>query len=250
MKPYYERDGITIYHGDALSVIPELPEFDAIITDPPYSSGGLHRSDRMTSTISKYVNSGTVAVRHEFSGDNRDQRSYMAWVSLWMTAALKRAKSGAVACLFTDWRQLPTTTDAFQSGGWVWRGIAVWDKTLKARPAAGQFTSQSEFIVWGTAGQTERRELGYQIPGVFSIAAPDTALRDHITQKPIELMRWTMQVIAPGGLVVDPFMGSGTTLRAALDTGRRAIGIELDERSCEVAAKRLQQAVLPMEGVA
>lgn len=246
MQPYYERDGITIYHGEALDIIPHLPPFDAIVTDPPYSSGGLHRSDRMSSTVSKYVSSGTAATRHEFSGDNRDQRGYLAWVSLWMSAALMRAKPGAVAALFTDWRQLPTTTDAFQAGGWVWRGVAVWDKTLKARPAAGQFTAQSEFIVWGTAGPTERRELGYQIPGVFSIAAPDTSMRDHITQKPIELMRWALQVVAPAGLVVDPFMGSGTTLRAARDTGRRAIGIELDERSCEVAANRLAQSVMAL----
>ena len=247
MTPYYDQDGITIYHGDALSVIPHLPAFDALVTDPPYSSGGLHRSDRMNSTVSKYVSSGTLAVRHEFSGDNRDQRGYLAWVSLWMTAALMRANAGAIACLFTDWRQLPTTSDAIQAGGWVWRGIAVWDKTLKARPAAGVFTAQSEFIVWGTAGMREPRQLGYQIPGVFAIAAPDNSTREHITQKPVELMRWIMAVVPEGGLVVDPFMGSGTTLRAARDCGRRAIGIEIEERYCEIAAKRLQQAVLPLE---
>ena len=247
MKPYFERDGVTIYHGDALSVLPEVAEFDALITDPPYSSGGMHRGDRMGSTVAKYVSTDTAAVRHEFSGDNRDQRGYMAWVSLWMTAALKRAKAGAVAGLFTDWRQLPTTTDAFQAGGWVWRGVAVWDKTLKARPAAGVFTAQSEFIVWGSSGPREHRQLGFQIPGVFSMAAPDNSTRDHITQKPIEVMRWVMSVVPSGGLVVDPFMGSGTTLRAALDTGRRAIGIEIEERYCEIAARRLDQLTLGLE---
>ena len=247
MRPYYEKDGITIYHGDALSVIPDLPPFDAILTDPPYSSGGMHRSDRMQSTVTKYVLSGTAAPRHEFSGDNRDQRGYMAWVSLWMTAALKRANPGCVAGIFTDWRQLPTTTDAFQAGGWVWRGVAVWDKTLKARPSAGVFTSQAEYIVWGTAGAREPRRLGFQIPGVFAAPAPNNSTRDHITQKPIEVMRWAMTVAPSDGLVIDPFMGSGTTMRAALETGRRAIGIEIEERYCEIAARRLEQMVLPLE---
>lgn len=246
VKPYYEASGVTIFHGEALEVIPTLPQFDAIVTDPPYSSGGTHRSDRITSVVAKYVQSGTLAPRHEFSGDNRDQRSYLAWVSLWMAAALQRAKPGAVACLFSDWRQLPTTTDAFQAGGWVWRGLAVWDKTLKARPMAGAFTAQSEFIVWGTAGMREARQLGYQIPGVFALPAPDNAEREHITQKPLDLLRWVLKVVDAGGLVVDPFCGSGTTLVAAKDTGRRAIGIEIDERSCEVAARRLSQEVLPL----
>jgi site-specific DNA-methyltransferase (adenine-specific) len=221
--------------------------FDAIVTDPPYSSGGLHRSDRMNSTVAKYVQSGTVAVRQEFSGDNRDQRSYLAWVSLWMSAALQRAQPGAMACLFTDWRQLPTTTDALQAGGWVWRGLAVWDKTLKARPAAGLFTSQAEYVVWGTAGVREARQLGYQIPGVYRAPSPDNADRDHITEKPLEVMRWVMEPITPGGLVLDPFMGSGTTLVAAKESGRRAIGIEIEERYCEIAATRCSQEVLGLE---
>src|SRR5690606_31540465 len=84
VKPYYEGDGVTIYHGDALAVIPELPEFDAVITDPPYSSGGAFRSDRMQSTVAKYVNSDTAVSRPEFSGDNRDQRSFLAWSTLWL----------------------------------------------------------------------------------------------------------------------------------------------------------------------
>ena len=248
--PYYADEYVTLYHGEALDIIPTVPPFDGLITDPPYSSGGAHRSDRMTSTVAKYVSSTTLAVRHEFSGDNRDQRGYLAWVSLWMAASIQRAKPGAVACLFTDWRQLPVTTDAFQAGGWVWRGIAVWDKTLKARPTAGAFTSQSEYIIWGTAGQRDARHLGYQIPGVFAIAAPDNSEREHITQKPLDVMQWALEPVVAGGLVIDPFAGSGTTLVAAKNTGRRAIGVEIDERHCETAARRLSQNVLDLGGAA
>lgn len=242
--PYYQDDAVTIYHGEALALLPSVEPFDALVTDPPYSSGGMHRSDRMASTVTKYVNSSTMSVRHEFAGDNRDQRSYLAWVSLWMSAALQRAKPGALACLFTDWRQLPVTTDALQAGGWVWRGTAVWDKTLKARPAPGTFTSQAEYVVWGTCGQFVPRPLGRQIPGVYAAAAPPNSERDHITQKPDEVMRWVLDATATGGIVVDPFCGSGSTLLAAKQTGRRAVGFEIEERYCEVAAARCSQDLL------
>jgi site-specific DNA-methyltransferase (adenine-specific) len=245
MTPYYEHGGITIYHGDAREVLPLCPAFDMLVADPPYSSGGMFRSDRTNAgPVSKYVSSGTEAPRFEFSGDNRDQRGYLAWCSLWLGAALRVGGAGAMACVFTDWRQLPTTTDALQAGGWVWRGLAVWDKTLKARPAAGVYTAQSEFVVWGTKGKREARALGYQIPGVCSTGSPDLKRRQHITEKPVPVMEW---LLAPAnGLVVDPFMGSGTTLVAAARLGRRAIGIEIEERYCEIAAKRLRQDTLPL----
>lgn len=245
MKPYYEDGAVTIYHGEALQLLPAISGWDLLLTDPPYSSGGLFRSDRTNaSTITKYVNSGTDAPRFEFSGDNRDQRGYLAWVTLWLSAALRVAGSGAMACLFTDWRQMPTTTDALQAGGWVWRGVAVWDKTLKARPAAGLYTAQAEFVVWGTAGLRPSQQLGYQIPGVYSHPAPDLKNRDHVTEKPEAVMRW---LLAPArGTVLDPFMGSGSTLIAAKATGRKAIGIEIEERYCEIAARRCSQEVMEM----
>jgi site-specific DNA-methyltransferase (adenine-specific) len=249
--PYYhdEAAGITIYHGDAFEVLPTLPPFDSLVSDPPYSSGGAMRSDRMSSTVTKYVQGGTRAFRPEFSGDNRDQRAYLVWCTLWLSVALRVARPGAMLCLFTDWRQLPTTTDAIQCGGWVWRGIAVWDKTLKARPAQGTFTSQAEYVPWGTSGAFLPRPQGRQIPGVFPKPAPNNSERQHIAQKPTDVMRWVLSATATGGLVVDPFIGSGTTLVAAKETGRTAIGIESDEASCEIAAERLSQTVLPLGGV-
>ena len=69
---------------------------------------------------------------------------------------------------------------------------------------------------------------------------------EHPSPKPYEAMRWLVSRL-PGDVILDPFMGSGTTLRAAKDLGRKAIGIEIEERYCEIAVKRLQQAVLPME---
>lgn len=246
MTPYYQDDAVTIYHGDCFDILHELDGIGAVVTDPPYSSGGAFRGDRAQQTSVKYVSSTTQAYRPEFAGDNRDQRSFAAWCTLWMNAARNAAVPGAVLASFIDWRQLPTISDALQAAGWTWRGVAVWDKTLKARPSAGQFTNQAEYVAWGTNGPAVRREIGFQIPGVFPFPAPDNADREHIAQKPAEVMRWILQTVAPDAVVLDPFMGSGTTLRAAKDCGHRAIGIEVDERYCEIAARRMAQEVLPL----
>ena len=247
MTPYYDEDGITIYHGDSLWVLPALSiDVDALVTDPPYSSGGSFRGDRMGSTVSKYVQTSTIMYRPEFSGDNRDQRSYLAWVSLWMAAVGAMATPGATAAVFTDWRQLPTTTDAFQAGGWVWRGIGVWDKTEAARPNLGGMSAQAECIAWGTWGPQTPQANPVCLPGVLRAPAPRGEAKWHIAEKSIDVMRWLCSLCRPAGLILDPFMGSGTTLRAAKDMGRRAVGIEIDEANCEIAAKRLGQGVLAL----
>lgn len=247
MSPYYEQSGITIYHGEALSILAALPDesIDALVTDPPYSSGGQFRGDRMSSTTSKYVQTGTATVRPDFAGDNRDQRSFGYWCSLWLSSCLQLAKPGAPACLFTDWRQLPTTTDVLQAGGWVWRGIVGWDKTEAVRPSLGRFASQMEFVVWGSAGPMPvERGVGC-LPGVFryNILQAD---KHHVTGKPTKLMTDLLKIVPDGGTVLDPFMGSGTTLVAAKNLGRRAIGVEIEERYCEIAARRLDQGVLDL----
>lgn len=239
--PYYADDHVTIYHGDCFDILHDLDGIGAVITDPPYSSGGAFRADRTMRTTAKYVNSDTAAYRPEFAGDNRDQRSFFAWTSLWLNAARNASTPGAVLASFIDWRQLPTLTDAVQAGGWTWRGVAVWSKGF-GRPTPGRFSNAAEYVVWGSNGPMAEREA--YPPGVFQ--HPTTQDRDHIAQKPDDVMRWVLQVVAPGSVVLDPFMGSGTTLRAAKDCGLKAIGIEVDERYCEVAAKRMAQEVLAL----
>lgn len=248
LQPYYADDRCTIYLGDTLHVLADLDlpaghGVDVLATDPPYSSGGQFRGDRTASTVSKYVNSETLAYRPEFSGDNRDSRSYLAWVSLWASAALRIANPGAVAALFTDWRQLPTTTDALQAGGWVWRGIAPWDKGT-SRPLLGGFRNQCEFVVWGTNGPRDPGDDPRCHAGLFR--QPIVRDRAHIAQKPVETMRWLLGTCPPGGLVLDPFIGSGTTLRAAADLGLRSLGIETKEEYCEIAAQRMQALSLDL----
>lgn len=246
MKPYYEQDGVSIFCGDCFDVLPELSDVGAIITDPPYSSGGAFRGDRMVQTSAKYVQSGTAAYRPEFAGDNRDQRSFLAWCSLWMTAARHAAVDGAVLCSFTDWRQLPTITDAIQCGGWTWRNVATWWKP-GIRMQRGSFSLSAEYIAYATNGP-QSSDFDGAVQNVFKCAPADDKV--HIAEKPVDVMRWILRVVAPRSLVLDPFMGSGTTLRAAKDLGHRAIGIDSDERYCEIAAQRLSQGVLNLGGVA
>jgi site-specific DNA-methyltransferase (adenine-specific) len=146
MKPYYADDAVTIYHGEALEVLPSLDNIGAVVTDPPYSSGGQFRGDRMAQTLAKYVSNDSLnrVELTDFGGDNRDQRGFMAWATLWMTAARLRALPGAVFVSFIDWRQLPTLTDAVQAGGWVWRGIATWHKP-GIRMQRGMFSGSAEY---------------------------------------------------------------------------------------------------------
>jgi site-specific DNA-methyltransferase (adenine-specific) len=243
VTPYYDEDGITIYNGDCFDILHDLSGIGAVITDPPYSSGGAFRGDRAQLTSSKYVQTQTAAYRPEFAGDSRDQRSFLAWSSLWLNAARNASVPGAVLCSFIDWRQLPVLSDAVQAGGWSWRGVAVWSKKY-GRPTHGRFSNACEYVMWGSNGPMA--EWKSYPPGIFEASPPSGDAKEHIAQKPLEVMRWLMGVVPPGSVVLDPFMGSGTTLRAAKDAGFDCIGIEVDERYCEMAAQRLSQGVLPL----
>jgi site-specific DNA-methyltransferase (adenine-specific) len=165
-------------------------------------------------------------------------------MALWLGQAMDVLKGGGMACLFSDWRQLPACTDALQIAGLVWRGIAVWDK-INARPMPDRFRAQAEYIVWATNGprdfDTASGEAGYH-DGVFSIQAPPTSEREHSTQKPVELMERLVAIAHPGETVLDPFMGSGTTGCACARTGRRFIGMELTEHYFDIACKRISDA--------
>lgn len=242
MKPYYEDDAVTLWHGDALAVLRELPDasVDAVVTDPPYSSGGMTARERTRSPVAKYVqtDSGNRALG-DFAGDNRDQRSYAYWCALWLGECLRIVRPEGVALLFTDWRQLPATTDAIQAGGWVWRGVVPWSKPT-ARPQAGRFAASCEYVVWGSRGGMTSDLSAPCLPGFFQASSPRE--REHITQKPVTVMRELVRIVPPEGTVLDPFMGSGTTGVAAVLEGRRFVGVEMTENYAAVAERRIREA--------
>jgi hypothetical protein len=223
VQPYYEQDGITIYHGDCRDILPSLPPVDLVLTDPPYgiahatnfSVGGMGGASWIGTEI---ANDADTSVRD----------------------AVLDAISGTPAIVFGTWkRPRPENT----------RAVLVWDKG----PASGMGDlsfpwkgSWEELYVIGD-GFTGARDEGV-IKG-FTEITWESAGRAHPNQKPVKLLRYLLSK-HPGQSILDPFMGSGTTLRAAKDLGRRAIGIEIEERYCEIAAKRLMQAVLPLGDVA
>jgi site-specific DNA-methyltransferase (adenine-specific) len=239
-----ERIGnATLYMGDSLEMLQLLAaaSVDAVVTDPPYSSGGAFRGDRAAGTGSKYLQSGSgnVQLLQDFGGDARDQRGFHFWSALWAGAALRVAKPGAPGLFFTDWRQLPISTDYLQAGGWVWRGLVPWAKK-SARPQLGRFSAQCEYVVWGSAGPMPvSRGVGC-LPGFYEFQSPTD--REHITQKPVELMLAMVQICEPGGLVLDPFMGSGTTGVAAVQSGRQFIGCEQHPGYFDIACRRVEEA--------
>jgi len=233
----------TLHHGEALAVLRDLPSasVDAVITDPPYSSGGAFRGDRTGDPTTKYVPTKEVVNFHPtFSGDNRDQRAYGYWCALWMSECLRVTKLGGVFAVFTDWRQLPITSDTMQAGGWVTRGIVVWDKTQGIRPTSGRYRQQAEFVVWGSSGPMPVDYKAPALPGVFT--HPPFRGKQHIAGKPEGLMRDLVRIVPKGGTVLDPFMGSGTTGVAALAEGRKFVGVEMTGHYHQVAADRLAAA--------
>lgn len=280
LEPAYELgDGwrkLTLYTGDVLDVLRQLPSdsIDMVLTDPPYSSGGRTAQERTeTTTTAKYVQSGSTADTPDFQGDNKDQRSYGYWSALWLGQCYRIAREGSVACVFTDWRQLPITTDAFQAAGWVWRGIVVWDKGEGVRPQPGRFSNQCEYVVWGSKGKMpmDRKSFTNHVgwtytgsqPGVIEYPEPEVEGEDwdgewiegvlkhppvrsdrddkvHIAQKPLSVIVRLMQTSIGGTTVLDPFAGSGTTLVAARRLQRGAIGIEVDPALVPVIRKRIR----------
>jgi site-specific DNA-methyltransferase (adenine-specific) len=230
----------TLYCGDCLEILPTLQKIDALITDPPYSSGGQFRGDRNQRTSAKYVNTDSVwTMRDEFAGDTRDQRAFLEWATMWFSRALRIANDGAIACVFTDWRQLPVMTDAVQCGGWVWRNIATWWKP-GIRMQRGRFSSSAEYIVYASHGVPVSGERSPQ--NVLQFQPVGGEKKDHIAEKPIGLMECLVGLTANGATIVDPFMGSGTTGVACMNLGRKFIGIEIERKYFDIACERIENA--------
>lgn len=212
MTPYYEHGGITIYHGDCLEVLPYLVA-DALILDPPY--GISYRGGGGGSTIHTKSHRRQERVR----GDDKpfDPKPFLMFKHVALFGAQHYY-------------------DKLPSGG----TLHVWDKRGDYKPV---HTADFD-TVW-----INRKEAGRIHRCVWRGICREVEYHDridHPTQKPVSVMEWVIGMF-PVSRICDPFMGSGTTLVAAKRIGSRAIGIEIEERYCEIAAKRLAQEVLPLE---
>jgi site-specific DNA-methyltransferase (adenine-specific) len=244
VKPYYEVDGITIYHGDCREILPGHFWTDVVVTDPPYGDTSL-----------------------DWDVPVRGWTDKLDPPQLWCFGSMRLfMQHGA----------------EFDSGGWRYAQEIVWEKHNGSSFHADRFKRVHEFAVhfyrgeWGalyrhvpttpdaTARQVIRRRrpphMGHIEASAYESETGGPRLMrsvlqarschgyaDHPTQKPVEILRPLIQFSCPPrGTVMDPFMGSGSTLLAARSLGRRAIGIEIEERYCEIAAKRLAQGVLAL----
>lgn len=229
---------IEIYKGNALDVLRgDVGLFDAVITDPPYASGNT-LAGKQISTGAKYTNAKKKCPFPDFYGDAMDTRAWSHMMRELLEAAREKSTPGAALAVFIDWRNLPTLTDAIQWAGWSLRGVAVWDK-MTCRPQKGRFKQQTEFLVWGSNGHMPADRGVPCLPGVFRATNVNGAERIHQTQKPLEIMREIVKITAPGGRILDPFAGSGSTLAAARAEGYDAAGIEVHREIAAAAAERL-----------
>ena len=216
MKPYYEHKGIVIYHGDCREVLPQL-SVDGIISDPPYGiSLDNHAAGRERRTGS-----------YSIYGDDSDIIG--AWITDWA-----HVNSLPLTLFASPWKPWPGS----------WRNLLVWDKG----PAVGGggdvdkcFKRTWELIQIARNGKlhTSRGESVLR----FWITPQESDM--HVARKPEALMRYLINTLhTVQDTICDPCCGSGATLEAAKNLGRRAIGIEIEEKYCEIAAKRLSQEVL------
>ena len=243
MGPYYQDDLVTLYHGDCLDVLAELTgPFDAVVTDPPYASGS--RTEASKSSSGAMLRAGRF---HDRPLD-LDQMTTTGFV--WLLRAVgqwARAElvDGGSFLSFIDWRQWPNLVGALETSNLRVQGMVVWDKGHFGM--GNGFRSQHELVCHASKG----------VPTVYNkgtgnvLRAPRQEPVDHPSPKPVGVMERLIAVVAPeGGIVVDPFAGSGTTLVAAKTLGRRAIGVESDPRYVEVAARRLAQDAFDFGGAA
>lgn len=207
MKTYYEHAGITIYHGDCREILPTLEPVDLVLTDPPY--GMNFRSNR------RWEKHDIIFGDSELPRDLIDK------------AILKAERAAYVFCRWDNLEQMPDPTS-----------VCIWVKNnWSTGDLKHEHGRQWEAICFYPK---DGHEFIKRIPDV--LYADRTGNNLHPTEKPTEIISQLIQCNV-GDMILDPFMGSGTTLRAAKDLGRKAIGIEIEERYCEIAAKRMSQEV-------
>lgn len=241
MKPYYDDGkGIVIYHGDALEVLDALEGtvVDAVAMDPPYASGAR--------TEAKKSSSGAMLRGERWASKPIENDQMTTPGFIWLIRHVCYAvrdllvDGGSMLC-FIDWRQWPNLIGAVETTNLRVNQMIVWDK--QSYGLGNGYRAQHELVLHASKGTPTIHAM--DTGNVLRHRRDDNS--EHPSPKPPELLAALLRPILPvGGLVLDPFMGAGSTLVAAKSIGRRAIGIEIEERYCEIAARRLSQEVLAL----
>jgi DNA modification methylase len=222
LKPYYEESGIVIYHADCREVLPMLPRVDAIVTDPPYG-----------------VNLGEADTGQERERERQpysmfaDTPEYLNEVVIpGFQAALAISRRAAITPGNRNAFLYPKPDD-----------IGVWYHPAGSGRGKWGFVLAHVILYYGPDPRGGQTATASSCSWRDNLSVADYR-KVHPCPKPPKFVRWLVAKSSlEGETVLDPFMGTGTTLQAAKDMGRKAIGIDIEERYCELAAKRLSQEV-------
>lgn len=222
VKPYQEGGGIAIWHGDCRQVLKAMPadSVDLVVTDPPY--GVDWQSNRRNVKLEKIINDDSVD-----------------WLEEAFAEVFRVMKPNTLCMSFYGWPQADAFVSAWRRCGFELKSHIVW---VKNTFGLGWFTrGQHEQAYLLTKGSPPKPDVA---PSDVVVAA-GTGNELHPSQKPVGcLAPYITAYSKPGDIILDPFMGSGTTLRAAKELGRRAIGIDIDQRHCDTAINVCAQQVL------
>jgi DNA modification methylase len=213
---YYKDEFVEIWHGDAREIVPTLPKVDLVLTDPPYGIKVVQHTyrNKKSKPGRALAHKTFYDVSHEWDDQPPDSTAI----------AMIRQVASSVILWGGNYFEVPP------SSCWL-----VWDKVNGSNDFA-----DCE-LAWTNLTKAVRK-FRWQWNGMLQENMADKDTREHPTQKPLALMKWCLSLVPDARMTLDPYLGSGTTLRAAKDLGRRAIGIEIDERYCEIAARRCNEA--------
>lgn len=238
MKPYYEQDGITIYLGDCRDILPTLKpgSIDLVLTDPPYQSLDVQVSSGTTTRLARLDELGGKRLASSNGKRWFDTLSTESLDDVWIQCQRVLTDTGALY-VFADVKSglelFPSLSPA---------NVLVWDKG-----SLGMGYNWRRMHEWIAFCPMSKHRLRSKAMGDI-LRFSGVSEKQHPTEKPTGILKKIMlNSTDKDELVLDPFMGTGSTLRASLDLGRRAIGIEISEAYCEIAARRLQQSVLTIE---
>ena len=252
MKPYYQDSAVTIYHSDFRQVLDEIDTVDHVITDPPY---GRHVYTRLRGP-NTHAGSGTpqrLGIRnHQYSSGSIEKLAAGAIGDIEELLHPCAAHCARLAkrwmLVFSDAESIHIWRDALIHYGMRYVRTGAW---VKPDPMP-QFSGDRPCVgfepctITHAAGKMRWNGGGGTSVWIHNIAKGNADARpDHPCPKPLPLMLQLVSLFTDlGETILDPFAGAGTTLRAAKDLGRKAIGIEIEEKYCEIAAKRMAQEVL------